>query len=100
MHSLLKSIFVLTAGLVVALSLPGHAVAQEKSIVVASTTSTKDTGLFEHLSPLFTMKTGIAVNVLAVGTGQALNIARRGGADVVLVHNKSAEQTFVAEATA
>jgi tungstate transport system substrate-binding protein len=67
------------------------------SIVVVSTTSTKDTGLFEHLLPPFTQKTGIAVKVLAVGTGQALDIARRGDADVVFVHARSAEQTFVAE---
>ena len=82
---------------VVISSAGGCATAQEKSIVVASTTSTNDTGLFDHLLPLFTMKTGIAVKVLAVGTGQALEIARRGDADVVFVHNKSAEQTFVAE---
>src|SRR5262245_1335417 len=96
MHSRLKSIFVLIA-VGIAVSLPGHAVAQEKSIVVASTTSTEDSGLFAHLLPLFTMKTGIAVKVLAVGTSQALDIARRGDADVVFVHAKSAEQTFVAE---
>ena len=96
MHSRLKSIFVLIA-VGIAVSLPGHAVAQEKSIVVASTTSTEDSGLFAHLLPLFTMKTGIAVKVLAVGTGQALDITRRGDADVVFVHAKSAEQTFVAE---
>jgi tungstate transport system substrate-binding protein len=85
------------AALAVVISSAGYATAQEKSIVVASTTSTKDTGLFDHLLPLFTMKTGIAVKVLAVGTGQALDIARRGEADVVFVHNKSAEQTFVVE---
>jgi tungstate transport system substrate-binding protein len=85
------------AAFAVVISSAGCATAQEKSIVVASTTSTNDTGLFEHLLPLFTMKTGIAVKVLAVGTGQALDIARRGDADVVFVHNKSAEQTFVAE---
>jgi len=97
MFSLRKSLLVLIAVHGIAVSLPGHALAQEKSIVVASTTSTKDTGLFDHLLPLFTMKTGIAVNVLAVGTGQALDIGRRGDADVVFVHNKSAEQTFVVE---
>jgi tungstate transport system substrate-binding protein len=85
------------AALAVVVSSAGCATAQEKSIVVASTTSTKDTGLFDHLLPLFTMKTGITVKVLAVGTGQALDIARRGDADVVFVHAKSAEQTFVAE---
>jgi len=85
------------ATLAVVISSAGCATAQEKSIVVASTTSTKDTGLFDHLLPLFSMKTGITVKVLAVGTGQALDIARRGDADVVFVHAKSAEQTFVAE---
>src|SRR5262245_54024987 len=75
----------------------GHALAQEKSIVVASTTSTKDSGLFNHLLPLFTEKTGIAVKVFALGTGQALDAARWGEADVVFVHSKLAEQAFVAE---
>jgi len=73
------------------------ATAQEKSIVVASTTSTQDSGLFDHLLPLFTQKTGIAVKVLAQGTGQALDIGRRGEADVVFVHNKSSENRFIDE---
>ena len=85
------------AALAVAICSTGYATAQEKSIVVASTTSPQDSGLFDHLLPLFTMKTGIAVKVIAVGTGQALDIARRGDADVVFVHAKQAEQTFVAE---
>jgi tungstate transport system substrate-binding protein len=97
MHSLRKQILALIAVFSSAVFLAGHTLAQEKSIVVASTTSTKDTGLFEHLLPLFTLKTGIAVKVRAVGTGQALDIARRGDADVVFVHAKQAEQTFVAE---
>src|SRR5215510_12791225 len=75
----------------------GSAMAQEKSIVVASTTSTQDSGLFDYLLPLFTQKTGIAVMVLAQGTGQALDLGRRGEADVVLVHNKSSENRFVDE---
>lgn len=75
----------------------GHAIAQEKSIVVASTTSTQDSGLFDYLLPLFTQKTGIAVKVLAQGTGQALDTGRRGEADVVLVHNKSAANRFIDE---
>ena len=75
----------------------GHAIAQEKSIVVASTTSTQDSGLYDYLLPLFTQKTGIAVKVLAEGTGQALDTGRRGEADVVLVHNKSAENRFIDE---
>src|SRR5262245_40804099 len=75
----------------------GQAIAQEKSIVVASTTSTQDSGLFDYLLPLFTQKTGIAVKVLAQGTGQALDTGRRGEADVVFVHNKSSENGFVDE---
>ena len=75
----------------------GHAIAQEKSIVVASTTSTQDSGLFDYLLPLFTQKTGIVVKVLAQGTGQALDTGRRGEADVVLVHNKSSENRFIDE---
>jgi tungstate transport system substrate-binding protein len=74
-----------------------HAEAEEKSIIVASTTSTKDTGLYDHLLPLFTQKTGIAVKVLAQGTGQALDNARRGDADVVFVHAKFSELRFIAE---
>jgi tungstate transport system substrate-binding protein len=71
--------------------------AQEKSILVASTTSTEDSGLFRHILPLFKQKTGIVVRVVAKGTGQALDIARRGDADVVFVHAKEAEEKFVAE---
>ena len=77
------------------LSAPVHA--QDKSIVVASTTSTQDSGLFEYLLPLFTKKTGITVKVVAQGTGQALDTGRRGDADVVFVHAKSAEEKFLAE---
>jgi tungstate transport system substrate-binding protein len=73
------------------------AIAQDKSIVVASTTSTQDSGLFEYLLPLFTKKTGITVKVVAQGTGQALDTGRRGDADVVFVHAKSAEEKFLAE---
>src|ERR1700747_1770492 len=71
--------------------------AQEKSIVVASTTSTQDSGLFGYLLPIVKEKTGIVVKVLAQGTGQALDTARRGDADVVFVHAKSAEEKFLAE---
>ena len=73
------------------------ALAQDKSIVVASTTSTQDSGLFEYLLPLFKKKTGITVKVVAQGTGQALDTGRRGDADVVFVHAKSAELKFLAE---
>jgi tungstate transport system substrate-binding protein len=71
--------------------------AQEKSIVVASTTSTEDSGLFRHILPLFKAKTGIDVKVVAQGTGQALDTGRRGDADVVFVHAKPAEEKFLAE---
>ena len=74
--------------------------AQDKSIVVASTTSTQDSGLFKYLLPLFKNKTGITVKVVAQGTGQALDTGRRGDADVVLVHAKSAEEKFLAEGQA
>ncbi|MBR0737791.1 extracellular solute-binding protein [Bradyrhizobium liaoningense] len=77
--------------------LGGPAFAQEKSIVVASTTSTQDSGLFGHILPLFKDKTGIAVRVVAQGTGQALDTGRRGDADVVFVHARAAEEKFVAE---
>lgn len=73
------------------------ATAQERSIVVASTTSTQDSGLFGYLLPLFKAKTGIDVKVIAQGTGQALDTARRGDADVVFVHAKSQEEKFLAE---
>jgi tungstate transport system substrate-binding protein len=71
--------------------------AQDKSIVVASTTSTQDSGLFGYLLPLFKARTGIDVKVVALGTGQALDTARRGDADVVFVHAKSEEEKFLAE---
>jgi tungstate transport system substrate-binding protein len=70
---------------------------KDKSILVASTTSTQDSGLFEHILPLFKQKTGIDVKVVAQGTGQALDTGRRGDADVVFVHAKSAEEKFLAE---
>ena len=71
--------------------------AQHQSIVVASTTSTQDSGLFGYLLPIVRQKTGIEVKVLAQGTGQALDTARRGDADIVFVHAKSAEEKFLAE---
>jgi tungstate transport system substrate-binding protein len=73
------------------------AVAQDRSIVVASTTSTQDSGLFSYLLPLFKAQTNIEVKVIAQGTGQALDTARRGDADVVFVHAKSQEEKFLAE---
>jgi len=71
--------------------------AQDKSIVVSSTTSTQDSGLFGYILPLFKEKTGIEVKVIAQGTGQALDTGRRGDSDVVFVHAKSAEEKFLAE---
>jgi tungstate transport system substrate-binding protein len=73
------------------------AIAQDKSIVIASTTSTQDSGLFGHILPLFKAKTGIEAKVVSQGTGQALDTARRGDADVVFVHAKSLEEKFVAD---
>lgn len=73
------------------------AIAQDKSIVVASTTSTQDSGLFDHILPLFEKKTGIDVKVVAQGTGQALDTGRRGDADVVFVHAKAQEEKFIEE---
>lgn len=71
--------------------------AQEPFITVASTTSTEQSGLFGHLLPAFTQATGIQVRVVALGTGQALDVARRGDADVVFVHDPAAEEKFIAE---
>jgi tungstate transport system substrate-binding protein len=71
--------------------------AQERFITVASTTSTEQSGLFKYLLPIFEKKTGIGVRVVAVGTGQALDIGRRGDADVVFVHAKPLEEKFLAE---
>jgi tungstate transport system substrate-binding protein len=82
--------------LLLGLAMP-HAGAQEKFIVVSSTTSTEQSGLFAHVLPLFEKDTGIKVRVVALGTGQALDMARRGDADVVFVHDQAAEEKFVAE---
>jgi tungstate transport system substrate-binding protein len=85
--------FLLAAGALVAPSLG----AQPRFIVVASTTSTEQSGLFAHLLPAFTRASGIEVRVVALGTGQALDTARRGDADVVFVHDRAAEDRFVAD---
>lgn len=74
-----------------------NAFAQEKSMILSSTTSTEQSGLFGFILPIFKMKTGIEVKVVAVGTGQALDIGRRGDADVVFVHDKPAEEKYVAD---
>jgi len=73
------------------------AAAQDKSIVVSSTTSTQDSGLFGHILPLFKAKSGIDVKVIAQGTGQALDTGKRGDADVVFVHARPQEEKFVAD---
>ena len=95
----LRRRLVAAAVLCVAAVLPGLAAAQDaaKSIVMASTTSTEQSGLFAHLLPSFKAASGIEVRVVAVGTGQALDMARRGDADVVFVHDQVAEEKFVAE---
>lgn len=73
----------------------GPARADERFITVASTTSTQNSGLFDYLLPIFKQKTGIEVRVIAVGTGQAIDVARRGDADVLFVHHKPSEEQFV-----
>ena len=78
-----------------ALALPAQA--QQKFITVASTTSTEQSGLFKHLLPIFEKKSGIQVRVVALGTGQSLDMGRRGDADVVFVHARPLEEKFVAE---
>lgn len=83
------------AAAVTAVALP--VAAQERFITVSSTTSTEQSGLFGHILPIFTRETGIRVRVVALGTGQALDVGRRGDADVVFVHDRAAEERFVAE---
>jgi len=71
--------------------------AEDRFITVASTTSTQDSGLFDYLLPIFTKKTGIAVHVVAVGTGQALKIGQQGDCDMLFVHDRAGEEKFVAD---
>jgi tungstate transport system substrate-binding protein len=86
----------IVASAVLALS-AASASGQRSSIVVASTTSTKDSGLFGHILPLFKARTGIDVRIVAQGTGQALDTGRRGDADVVFVHARAEEERFIAD---
>lgn len=89
--------FVATLSLAAATLAGGAAWAQDKFIVVASTTSTEQSGLFGYLLPVYKQASGVSVRVVALGTGQALDSARRGDADVVFVHDQVAEEKFVAE---
>jgi tungstate transport system substrate-binding protein len=95
MSSIAKGLAALAAGVFV-LAVQA-ADAAKPYIVMASTTSTEQSGLFPHLLPQFTQASGIEVRVVALGTGQALDMARRGDADVVFVHDQAAEEKFVAE---
>lgn len=88
----------LLKGMALSLALvAGMATAQERSITLASTTSTEQSGFFAEVLPKFKAETGIEVRVIAVGTGQAFDIARRGDADALLVHDRRGEDAFVAE---
>jgi tungstate transport system substrate-binding protein len=91
----IRRLLIAAFGAVVMVASVAHA--QDKSIVVSSTTSTQDSGLFGHILPLFKAKTGIEVKVVSQGTGQALDTGRRGDADVVFVHAKPQEEKFVAD---
>jgi tungstate transport system substrate-binding protein len=90
-----RTLLVIATTAAVLATAPAHA--QDQSIVVASTTSTQDSGLFGHILPLFKAKTGIDVKVISQGTGQALDTGRRGDADVVFVHARPQEEKFVAD---
>jgi len=87
----------IVAGLACSLGLHATGADGGRYITVASTTSTENSGLFAHLLPIFEEQTGIAVRVVALGTGQALDVGRRGDADVVFVHDRDAEEKFIAE---
>jgi tungstate transport system substrate-binding protein len=96
-HSVKASVRRISSGLIVACAVFSAAAVQAQSIVVASTTSTEQSGLFAHLLPEFKKATGIDVKVVALGTGQALDIGRRGDSDVLFVHDEVAEEKMVAE---
>jgi tungstate transport system substrate-binding protein len=92
----MRALRFLATAIVLAL-LSGVVGAEDKSIILQSTTSTQNSGLYDYILPMFTKKTGIQVNVVAVGTGQAIKNAQNGDGDVLLVHAKPAEEKFVAE---
>ncbi len=92
----MQALGILRSCLIVGVMLVSGAQAQERFITVASTTSTEQSGLFSHLLPAFEKSSGIKLRVVALGTGQALDLARRGDADVVFVHDPAAEEKFVA----
>ena len=98
-HRLIRALrfSVASAVLCGSFAIAGSALAQDRFITMASTTSTEQSGLFAHLLPAFTSATGIAVRVVAVGTGQALDMGRRGDADVLFVHDRAGEDKLVAE---
>ena len=95
MDMIRRTFLVFAAFVIVTVLTPAHA--QGKFITVASTTSTEQSGLFPYLLPIYQKKTGVQVRVVALGTGQALDLARRGDADVVFVHDPEAEEKFLAE---
>jgi tungstate transport system substrate-binding protein len=98
--SLRRVLFPLIVGLLLSVGLvspPGDVAQGDKFIIVQSTTSTENSGLFQHLLPVFTKKTGIEVRVVAVGTGQAIKNATNGDGDVLFVHDKPSEEQFVAQ---
>jgi len=94
-HRFITALITTISGTLLLVATASHA--EERFITVASTTSTEQSGLFGHLLPVFEKTSGIKVRVVAMGTGQALDMARRGDADVVFVHDKAAEEKFVAE---
>jgi tungstate transport system substrate-binding protein len=97
MRALGRLFYVLVLAAVFVATVAGGAFAQNNAIVIASTTSTEQSGLFAHLLPLFKKASGIDAKVVALGTGQALDVGRRGDADVVFVHDQAAEERFVAD---
>jgi len=94
MNRIRRNLFGLAAALLIGVPI---AHAEDQFITVASTTSTEQSGLFGHLLPIYQRKTGVQVHVVALGTGQALDTGRRGDADVVFVHDKTAEEKFIGE---